>query len=182
MEMAVTDFHEQFIGKKIPTKTLKKLFFQICTAVHSCHQKRIAHLDIKPENILIDRAGDIKLCDFGSAVDVSNLPNYIEHFEFGSDFYSAPEIRQNPPIIGLEADMWSLGILLHVLVCGAFPFEGNNEQEMIYNYKNQNLSMRYLDMSKDISAVGKNLIRLLLKPLPKHRLSISQTINHPWFF
>merc|ERR1711879_54599 len=119
-------------------------------------------------------------CDFGSAVLLHCLPDYITHFEFGSDFYAAPEIRRKSPVISTAADMWSLGVLLFVLVCGTFPFAGKSESHMLENYRNCNVSLAPLKNSS-ISSLGKNLIRLLLKQDPQHRLTIDQTLNHPWF-
>ena len=180
MEMADTDLHEKYLGRQLDLKLLKQIFLQICLAVQSCHQNNVAHLDIKPENILIDRAGNIKLCDFGSAVMVTSVPDYLPQIDLGSDFYSAPEVHTKPVQVGLEADMWSLGVLLYAFVCGTFPYDGENECEMMENYRQGNVSFSHLEYAK-ISPVGKNLIRLLLKPLPQHRLTISQTLNHPWF-
>lgn len=180
MELAQTDFHEKYIGKQLESKLLKSLFYQVCLSVADCHKKRVAHLDIKPENLLIDQNGTIKLCDFGSAVLVDKkLPSYVDQFELGSIFYAAPEIRKHPKQIGLEADMWSLGVLLYVLACNTYPFAGKSETEMIENYQKGNLCLLRLE-SSNMSSWGKNLIRYLLKVDRSQRLTISQVLDHPW--
>lgn len=181
MELAECDLHDKFVGRPIQQKLLKQIFLQICTGVLSCHSKGIIHLDIKPENILIDANGVAKLCDFGSAVEIHNAANYFQTCsEIGSELYVAPEVRKTPMTIGFSADMFSLGVLLFVLVCGAYPYRGKTEEEILKSYHNDDICFDALENAK-ITPVGKNLIRLLLKPTPKYRLTIAQTINHPWF-
>jgi len=182
MELASCDLHDLCIRQKINLKQLRCVFKQICLAIQSCHIHNIAHLDIKPENILIDKKGLVKLCDFGSAVKTKKFPNYLPRFSLGSDFYSAPEINDPTSQITIAADIWSLGVLLYALICKTFPYSGKNEEQMINNYKKCNLSFNHLDNMNNISPNIKNLIQLLLQQNPANRLNINQVLSHPWFF
>ncbi|KAL1764088.1 sperm motility kinase W, partial [Sigmodon hispidus] len=92
----------------------------VVSGVHYLHQRHIAHRDIKLENILIDRAGKVKLCDFGLAIQFTEGQMLEE--VCGSLLYEAPEILARKPYDGLAVDMWSLGVVLYVLVTGEFPY------------------------------------------------------------
>ena len=100
----------------------KYLFTQICGAVDSLHSKaKHAHLDIKLENILISNDYKLKLCDFGFAQDVdSNIST-----KYGTESYIAPEIEDRKPgdtYKGIQADIFSLGVILFLFKFGAPPF------------------------------------------------------------
>ncbi|XP_036032621.1 putative sperm motility kinase W [Onychomys torridus] len=99
---------------------VRPIFQQVVSGVHFLHQNRIAHRDIKLENILIDRAGNIKLCDFGMARQLAEGQMMVK--VCGTLRYLAPEILARKPYDGLVGDMWSLGVLLYVLVTGKFPY------------------------------------------------------------
>ncbi|XP_052610465.1 putative sperm motility kinase W [Peromyscus californicus insignis] len=96
------------------------IFRQVVSAVHFLHQRHIAHRDIKLENILVDAAGNAKLCDFGMAIEITEGQMLQEIC--GSLLYWAPEILARKPYDGLAGDMWSLGIVLYVLVTEHFPY------------------------------------------------------------
>lgn len=98
----------------------RPVFQQVVSAVHFLHQRHIAHRNIKLENILVDAAGNAKLCDFGMAIKTTEGQMLEE--TCGSLLYRAPEILARKPYDGLAVDMWSLGIVLYVLVTGHFPY------------------------------------------------------------
>ncbi|KAJ1555040.1 serine/threonine-protein kinase KIN2 [Nowakowskiella sp. JEL0078] len=106
---------------KLKEKHARKFIRQIISAVDYCHKNNIVHRDLKIENILIDQSGSIKLIDFG----LSNLfsrKNFLSTF-CGSLYFAAPELLNAKAYIGPEVDIWSLGIILFVLVCGKVPFD-----------------------------------------------------------
>ena len=91
---------------------------QILDSLNFLHQRQIAHLDIKPSNILIDKYGRIKLTDFGmSAFFPKNVK--CEHYA-GTKLFMAPEIYSKSPFNPFKADIWALGITLHYLITGEF--------------------------------------------------------------
>ena len=175
-----TDLYERFIGRPLPQKKLAFLFYQICNGVLACHRHGISHLDIKPENILLDEHDNPKLCDFGSAHRIGPETVFDPSFRPGSDFYKAPEILIPKTRIGPAADMWSLGILLFVLACGILPFAGLTERLMLNNYRQSRLHLSPLNES-DLSSRGKNLLTRLLQIRPKDRPKITSVLRDPWF-
>ncbi|XP_051912658.1 uncharacterized protein LOC127594979, partial [Hippocampus zosterae] len=90
------------------------------------HQLRIAHRDIKLENVLIDKSLGIKLIDFGFALESSDrLKSFC-----GTPSYMAPEMVLKKGYDGRRVDVWALGVLLYRLVVGAMPFKGADEKAL----------------------------------------------------
>lgn len=106
---------------KLKEKQARKFARQIASALDYCHRNSIVHRDLKIENILISKTGDIKIIDFG----LSNLFSPRSHLRTfcGSLYFAAPELLQARQYIGPEVDVWSFGIVLYVLVCGKVPFD-----------------------------------------------------------
>nr|CAD7194420.1 unnamed protein product [Timema douglasi] len=109
-------------------KEARRIFQQIVAAVHYCHTRQIVHRDLKAENLLLDLDKDIKLADFG----------FSNHFQpgqkmstwCGSPPYAAPELFEGREYDGPKTDIWSMGVVLYVLVCGALPFDGSTLQNL----------------------------------------------------
>lgn len=106
---------------RLKEKQARKFSRQIASALDYCHRNSIAHRDLKIENILISKTGDIKIIDFG----LSNLFSPRSHLKTfcGSLYFAAPELLQAKAYTGPEVDVWSFGIVLYVLVCGKVPFD-----------------------------------------------------------
>jgi len=99
-----------------------RIFYDVCRGVKQCHDSDIAHMDIKPENILQSQGGKVlKLADFGTSKSMEE--GYVSA-EGGTLQYSSPELlsRSVMTIDGKKSDIWSLGILFHVLVTKSWPF------------------------------------------------------------
>ncbi|KAF3000172.1 serine/threonine-protein kinase KIN2 [Curvularia kusanoi] len=101
---------------RLKEKQARKFARQIASALDYCHRNSIVHRDLKIENILISKTGDIKIIDFG----LSNLfsPRSQLKTFCGSLYFAAPELLQAKQYTGPEVDVWSFGIVLYVLVCG----------------------------------------------------------------
>lgn len=106
----------------------RRKFWQILSAVDYCHSRRIVHRDLKAENLLLDTNMNIKIADFG----FSNfyMPGEQLATWCGSPPYAAPEVFEGKKYTGPEIDIWSLGVVLYVLVCGALPFDGSTLQTL----------------------------------------------------
>jgi serine/threonine protein kinase len=110
-----------------PLRRVLAFFFQILRAVAYLHERGIAHLDIKPENVLLADDQTLKLGDFGCC---EAPPKYDRGNARGTPKYSAPEILLCPRPDNRAADIWSLGILLFVLASGLLPFEAGTDDEI----------------------------------------------------
>ncbi|XP_050426740.1 serine/threonine-protein kinase SIK3-like isoform X3 [Adelges cooleyi] len=149
------------------------IFKQIVEAVAYCHNKNIVHRDLKAENLLLDIDNNIKLADFG----------FSNHFFegkllstwCGSPPYAAPELFQGQEYDGPKADIWSLGVVLYVLVCGSLPFDGNTLKVLRANVLSGMFRVPYF-----MSATCEHLIRHMLVIEPEKRLSLNQIVSHKW--
>ncbi|XP_047936456.1 death-associated protein kinase 1 isoform X1 [Anser cygnoides] len=153
---------------------------QILNGVQYLHSLQIAHFDLKPENImLLDRnvpKPRIKIIDFGLAhkIDFGNEFKNI----FGTPEFVAPEIVNYEPL-GLEADMWSIGVITYILLSGASPFLGETKQETLANVSAVNYEFEE-EFFSNTSALAKDFIRRLLVKDPKKRMTIQDSLLHPW--
>jgi serine/threonine protein kinase len=113
---------------KLKEKQARKFARQIASALDYCHRNSIVHRDLKIENILISKTGDIKIIDFG----LSNLfsPRSLLKTFCGSLYFAAPELLQARQYTGPEVDVWSFGIVLYVLVCGKVPFDDQSMPQL----------------------------------------------------
>lgn len=92
---------------------------KLIRAVNHCHASGVVHRDIKPENIMFGADGELKLIDFGLSRRVSDKYTTMNTIA-GTPFYMAPEVLDGE--YNSQCDIWSLGVLLYVLVCGYLPF------------------------------------------------------------
>ncbi|XP_076413756.1 putative sperm motility kinase W [Peromyscus maniculatus bairdii] len=149
------------------------IFRQVVSAVHFLHQRHIAHRDIKLENILVDAAGNAKLCDFGLAIEITEGQKLEE--PCGSLLYWAPEILARKPYDGLAGDMWSLGILLYVLVTGHFPYMEETLESM-----HRVIITTMCPIPHHLSKPCHFIIARLLMVTTWYRFTISQLVERPW--
>ncbi|CAN1250418.1 Calcium-dependent protein kinase 17 [Linum perenne] len=150
----------------------------IVQIVHTCHSMGVIHRDLKPENFLLlnkDESAPLKATDFG--LSVFYKPGEVFKDIVGSAYYIAPEVLKRK--YGPEADIWSIGVMLYILLSGVPPFWAESEHGIF------NAILRgHCDFSSDpwplISPQAKDLVRKMLNSDPKQRLSASQVLNHPW--
>jgi calcium-dependent protein kinase len=151
---------------------------QILSALSYMHERNIAHRDLKPENILCEEKDStlhIKLIDFGAAVQLDSLPR--KHEIIGTSFYIAPEAIKGK--YSLKNDLWSVGVILYIMLCGSPPFKGSNEKEVL-----SRVATGVYEMSQPawgrVSEPAKDLVRGLLQKDPRHRYDVSRAMRHPW--
>ncbi|KAI8811424.1 kinase-like domain-containing protein [Cladochytrium replicatum] len=108
---------------RMKEKEARRHFRQIVSAVDYCHNMHIIHRDLKAENLLLDDEMNVKIADFGFSNQFN--PGQRLNTWCGSPPYAAPELFQGKEYSGPEVDIWSLGVVLYVLVCGALPFDGS---------------------------------------------------------
>uniref|UniRef100_A0A4W4GFZ0 non-specific serine/threonine protein kinase n=1 Tax=Electrophorus electricus TaxID=8005 RepID=A0A4W4GFZ0_ELEEL len=155
----------------------------IGTAIQYLHNMNIAHRDIKPENLLYtskDSNAILKLTDFGFAKETS-LHNPLQTPCY-TPYYVAPEVL-GPEKYDKSCDMWSLGVIMYILLCGFPPFYSNTGQAISPGMKRRIRMGQYEFPNPewaDVSEEAKQLINQLLKTDPSERMTIAQFMNHPW--
>uniref|UniRef100_A0A672LSC7 Triple functional domain protein-like n=1 Tax=Sinocyclocheilus grahami TaxID=75366 RepID=A0A672LSC7_SINGR len=152
----------------------------ILEALHYLHTCRIAHLDLKPENVLIEQTSTqplVKLTDFGDAAHLSSTP-YIQPL-LGSPEFSAPELVLGEPA-ALASDLWSLGVLAYVMLSGASPFLDESVEETCLNICRLDFSFPE-DYFRGVSPAARDLVCVLLQGEPCRRPSAQVCLREqPW--
>ncbi|XP_062329939.1 serine/threonine-protein kinase SIK3 homolog isoform X1 [Osmerus eperlanus] len=158
---------------RMAEKDARRKFKQIVAAVHFCHCRNIVHRDLKAENLLLDHNLNIKIADFG----FSNLfaRGQLLKTWCGSPPYAAPELFEGKEYDGPKVDIWSLGVVLYVLVCGALPFDGSTLQNLRARVLSGKFRIPFF-MSTDCEY----LIRHMLVLEPSRRLSMEQICKNKW--
>uniref|UniRef100_A0A8C1CAH1 non-specific serine/threonine protein kinase n=1 Tax=Cyprinus carpio carpio TaxID=630221 RepID=A0A8C1CAH1_CYPCA len=151
----------------------RRKFWQILSAVEYCHNRNIVHRDLKAENLLLDGHMNIKIADFG-------FGNFFQPGKplatwCGSPPYAAPEVFEGQQYEGPQLDIWSMGVVLYVLVCGALPFDGPSLPILRQRVLEGRFRIPYF-MTEDCE----HLIRRMLVLDPSKRLSIGQIKEHKW--
>jgi serine/threonine protein kinase len=149
------------------------IYQQICSAVRYCHERKLAHRDLKLENVLIEKLPKIKVADFGLCGFVD--PDILMSTFCGSPAYCAPECLARMAYDGPKSDMWSLGVILFSMVTGSHPWNCDNQSVMM----RQILGAEYT-IPGYVSADCKDLIGKLLRLTPDERLTADQVLEHQW--
>ncbi|XP_036366985.1 serine/threonine-protein kinase par-1 isoform X3 [Octopus sinensis] len=152
----------------------RKYFKQIVDAISYCHQLHVCHRDLKPENVVFfEKLGIVKLTDFG----FSNVfkPGKKLETSCGSLAYSAPEILLGDSYDAPAVDVWSLGVVLYMLVCGTPPFYEANDSETLTMI----MDCKY-KFPGHVSKDCQSLISSMLIREPNQRASLEQIMNHAW--
>ncbi|CAM9437730.1 unnamed protein product, partial [Heterosigma akashiwo] len=167
----------------------KNLMCKLIDAITYCHGKDVVHRDLKPENILFEHEGagaQPKIIDFGLA-KVFNDPlndssNSTKHqfmsTRVGTPYYVAPEVIQGK--YDSKCDIWSLGVILYILLCGYPPFCGTHDRETFERIQYHPLVFPAPDWAH-ISAEAKALLARMLSKDPARRPPAARLLEHPWF-
>jgi len=158
---------------------VRAIFAQICCGVSFCHSLGVAHRDLKPENILLERVGDdfqIRVADFGLSTIMQ--AGQLLSTSCGSPHYVAPEILNfdgTARYDGREADVWSLGVILHVLLCYRLPFEADSTT-LLYKKIRQGLP----SLPPHVSELATQLLGGMLEVSPERRWTLEQVVRSEW--
>jgi len=166
------------------------LFKQMLKSIYYCHAHGIAHRDLKLENFLFEspKANELKLIDFGLSKKyctgraIRSMSSVV-----GTTYYIAPEVlklrmgRGGKKGYDKECDMWGLGVILFMMLCGRPPFDAKtgNDEDIFRVIIKGNYRMddnEWLDVSSEC----KDLVRKLLQKKPNKRITASQALKHPW--
>eukprot|EP00299_Pterocystis_sp_00344_P015171 c7567_g1_i1.p1 GENE.c7567_g1_i1~~c7567_g1_i1.p1 ORF type:complete len:601 (+),score=158.65 c7567_g1_i1:47-1849(+) len=160
--------------------TCRIIFRQLVEAIELMHSKRIAHWDLKPQNIICDSTDSLsfaKITDFGLSHRL-DVDGEVKKFR-GTPHYCSPEMLENQHY-GVEADMWSLGCILFLMISGRPAFSELNFITLCELISNSKYDLESSEW-KTVSAEAKDLIRKLLCVDYKERLTATQALQHPWF-
>lgn len=152
---------------------------KILEAVSYLHAHNICHRDLKPENFLFtsdEIDAQLKMIDFGLS---KQLESGEEHMRtrVGTAYYIAPEVLQRK--YTMSCDLWSVGVVMYILLCGYPPFYGSTDMEVMARVRQGKFSLEGPDWV-DVSEGAKDLIRSLLRLNPGERLTADQALQHPW--
>lgn len=159
-------------------KAAAALCREIVTVVYDCHSLGVMHRDLKPENFLFlskDEDSPLKATDFGLSIFFKPGDTFSDLV--GSAYYVAPEVLRRH--YGVEADIWSAGVILYILLTGVPPFWAENEQgvfEAILQGQVDYISDPWPSISND----AKELVSSMLQVDPKDRPSVAEILKHPW--
>lgn len=160
--------------KGVDEETAKKYFRQIVHAISYCHRLHVVHRDLKPENVVFfEKLGMVKLTDFGFSNKF--CPGQKLETSCGSLAYSAPEILLGDSYDAPKVDVWSLGVILYMLVCGHAPFQEANDSETLTMI----MDCKYT-IPSHVSPVCVRLIEQMLIRDPDKRASLEEIANDPW--
>ncbi|XP_078163572.1 calcium-dependent protein kinase 26-like [Carex rostrata] len=150
----------------------------IVGVVEACHSLGVMHRDLKPENFLLANRDDdlsLKAIDFGLSVFFK--PGQVFSDVVGSPYYVAPEVLRKH--YGPEADVWTAGVIIYILLSGVPPFWAETQQGIF-----DAVLKGAIDFDSEpwpvISGSAKDLIRRMLNPRPSERLNAHEVLSHPW--
>jgi len=151
------------------------LIRQVLEGIDYMHRHGVVHRDLKPENLLCASANVIKIADFGLSKDIEsgNLQTSC-----GTPSYVAPEVLLGGQYDN-EVDIWSIGVITYVLLCGFTPFYGDNQRQLFERILHAKFDYPSPEWD-DVSATAKDFVSKLLVVNPAERLTAEQALTHPW--
>lgn len=192
------------VGKKLKPMLVKSYMFQLLSGIDFCHKRRILHRDLKPQNLLIDRQGKLKIADFGLA-RAFGVPIRTYTHEVVTLWYRAPEILLGGKQYATAVDIWSIGCIFAEMVTRTPLFPGDSEIDELFKifrclgtpteeiwpgvsayrdfkttfpkWSPQHLRTFVPDLCED----GLDLMASMLVYEPGQRISGAEALKHPYF-
>ncbi|XP_061363009.1 CDPK-related kinase 5-like [Gastrolobium bilobum] len=165
-------------GGKYSEEDAKAVLTQILNVVAFCHLQGVVHRDLKPENFLFtskDENSELKVIDFGLSDFVKPDERLIDIA--GSAYYVAPEVLLRA--YSTEADVWSIGVIAYILLCGRRPFWARTESG-IFRAVLKADPIFYEPPWPSLSDEAKDFVKRLLNKDPRKRMTAAQALGHPW--
>ncbi|GKA25731.1 CDPK-related protein kinase [Tanacetum coccineum] len=165
-------------GGKYSEDDAKAVLIQILNVVAFCHLQGVVHRDLKPENFLFtskDENSPLKAIDFGLSDFVK--PDERLNDIVGSAYYVAPEVLHRS--YSTEADVWSIGVIAYILLCGSRPFWARSESGIFRAVLKADPSFDEVPWPT-LSSDAKDFVKRLLNKDPRKRMTAAQGLSHPW--
>ncbi|MGB7294581.1 MAG: protein kinase, partial [Candidatus Aminicenantales bacterium] len=161
----------RMMGRLSPGQTVS-IAKQVCEGLNEAHRLGVVHRDLKPQNIMIDRNGDVKIMDFGIARTLQAKGITGEGVMIGTPEYMSPEQAEGKEA-DERADIYALGIVLFEMLTGRVPFEGETALSVALKHKTEAPP----DPRKINSQVPDDLARLILRCLEKEKVKRFQSAH-----
>ncbi|KAJ2161954.1 serine threonine-protein kinase [Coemansia sp. RSA 552] len=170
-EGTVADYIQQH--GPLNEEAARALFVQMVNAVEFLHSHGVVHRNLKAEHLLLDSTGHIRLIGF----------SFSHHFKegvlldtyCGTPNYASPEMVNGTQYTGPEADVWSMGAILYLMLWGRCPFEGRDIKETY-----ENIALGRLVVPESLTTMVQDLLFQMLDTDPKARASVRDVLRHPW--
>jgi calcium-dependent protein kinase len=172
-------FNQIVIIEKCEEKKVVSLIAKVLLAIAHCHSRGITHRDLKPENILYENNepdAEIKIIDFGLSRKYAKDEKM--HSVLGTPYYVAPEVLKGN--YNEKCDIWSIGAMTYLLLCGEYPFNGGSDKEIFDDILNSTVHFNSIKWNK-ISNNAKSFVKSCLEKNPDKRPSAIKALDHPWF-
>lgn len=160
-------------------KKVAMVIIKVLHAISYCHSRGVTHRDLKPENILFDsnnQDSEIKLIDFGLSRKYNN--NEKMHTILGTPYYIAPEVLQGD--YTEKCDVWSIGALSYIMLCGDPPFKGVSNSEIFNKILREAIKFDERKW-RSISKEAQSFIQYCMNKNPDKRPGPKEALNHLWF-
>ena len=170
------EYHEY----ELPESKVCEIIHKLSMAVYYLHSYGIVHRDLKPENILmtdLSATADIRLLDFGLSKIIGNDEKCTE--PYGTLSFVAPEVLQGKPY-DKSVDLWSIGIITFLLLCGYLPFDDKHSEREIARQTIQDPVPFEDKIWNKYSPEAKAFVDGLLQKKPEKRYTIKEILEHPW--
>ncbi|XWS62872.1 hypothetical protein CRYUN_Cryun06bG0048000 [Craigia yunnanensis] len=165
-------------GGKYSEDDAKAVMLRILNVVAFCHLQGVVHRDLKPENFLYTSKEDnslLKAIDFGLSDFVR--PDERLNDIVGSAYYVAPEVLHRS--YSTEADVWSIGVIAYILLCGSRPFWARTESGIFRAVLKADPNFNEAPWPS-LSSEAKDFVKRLLNKDPRKRMTAAQALSHPW--
>ena len=157
-----------------------EIIHKLSMAIYFLHSYGIVHRDLKPENILmtdLTPEADIRLLDFGLSKIIGNEEKCTE--PYGTLSFVAPEVLQGKPY-DKSVDLWSIGIITFLLLCGYLPFDDKHSEREIARQTIQDPVPFENKIWNKYSPEARTFVEGLLQKKPEKRYNIKELLEHPW--